>query len=140
MELYTQAMSACKVDGMVDLPRALDIATLLHRSGVEADKKFYAALMAVAGKAARLDLALETLERVTADGMVFSSTLANALMYAAQQDTGLMRRVYDFCAHHGVYPEISQYNRCACNTTRPASQNANTRRKENMGQWLGRWD
>ena len=31
--------------------------------------------------------------------------------YAAQNDLSVMRKVYDFCAQHGVYPEISQFNR-----------------------------
>ena len=33
------------------------------------------------------------------------------LSYASQQDLAVMRKVYDFCSQHGVYPEISQYNR-----------------------------
>ncbi|GAX74542.1 hypothetical protein CEUSTIGMA_g1991.t1 [Chlamydomonas eustigma] len=111
VELYTQAVSACKIEGSVDLPRALDIYNAMQRAKVEPDKKFYAALMAVAGKAGRLDLALETLENFASEGLLLTTTVDNALIYAAQRDLTLMRKVYDQSARHGVYPEISQYNR-----------------------------
>ena len=40
-----------------------------------------------------------------------SPIFPSSLSYASQQDLAVMRKVYDFCSQHGVYPEISQYNR-----------------------------
>lgn len=111
VEIYTAALSACKIEGSVDLPRALEIHSLLERSRVAPDKKFYAALVAVAGKASRMDLALEAVNDYVAEGMPLSTTLVNALIYAAQNDLALMRRIYDYSITQEVYPEISQYNR-----------------------------
>ncbi len=86
--------------------------SLLQRANVDPDKKFYAALMGVCGKAKRLDLALEMLENIAGEGILVSATIDNALIYAAQEDLPTMRRIYDLCAQNGIYPELSQYNRC----------------------------
>ena len=48
-----------------------------------------------------------TLSQITLSHPLFSPSLR----YAAQKDLAVMRKVYDFCALHGVYPEISQFNR-----------------------------
>lgn len=62
-------------------------------------------------QADRLDLALETLEDIAADKMAMSGTIENALLYASQSDLAVMRKIYDYCAQNGVYPQVSQYNR-----------------------------
>ena len=80
MELYTQAVSACKIDGCVDLVKAFDVYAMMQRALVDPDKKFYAALMAVAGKAGRLDVAMEALEDFAAEGIPITTTVLNALM------------------------------------------------------------
>ena len=58
-----------------------------------------------------MDVAFEAVQDYVAEGLPLSTTLANALLYAAQGDVGVMRRIYDYCIAQGVYPEISQYNR-----------------------------
>jgi len=110
-QIYTSALNACKLMGAPGLALALDIHSKMQNAGVMPDKKFYAALIAVAGKAQRMDLALEILQDAAESGVLLTSTLANALMYAAQGDLKLMRRIYDSCALHGVYPQLSQFNR-----------------------------
>ena len=73
-------MSACKIDGCVNLPLTYEINALMARAGVDPDKKFYAALMGVAGKAGRLDAAMEALEDFVSEGIPITTTLVNALM------------------------------------------------------------
>ena len=73
-------MSACKIAGGVNLAMAYEINALMARSGVDPDKKFYAALMGVAGKAGRLDVAMEALEDFVSEGIPITTTLVNALM------------------------------------------------------------
>lgn len=80
VEIYTQAVSACKIDGSVDLAKAFEIYATMQRSRVEPDKKFYAALMGVAGKAGRLDVAMEALEEFASEGIPITTTVINALM------------------------------------------------------------
>jgi hypothetical protein len=53
-----------------------------------------------------VDLALEMLEDAASEGLTLTTTLANALMYATQADLRLMRKVYDLCASHKVYPQV----------------------------------
>lgn len=111
VEIYTAAISACKIEGSVNLPKALEIhaqldvstpppppypflslplsftrhfSSSLQRANVQPDKKFYAALVAVAGKSGRMDVALEAVQDYVAEGMPLSTTLVNALLYAAQ--------------------------------------------------------
>ena len=81
MELYTIDISACKIDGSVDLAKAFDIHAMLQRAGEEPDKKLYGALMAVAGKAGRLDVAMEALEDFASEGIPITTTVVNALMW-----------------------------------------------------------
>ena len=52
----------------------------MQRARVEPDKKLYAALMGVAGKAGRLDVAIEALEDFSAEGIPITTTVVNALM------------------------------------------------------------
>lgn len=93
------------VDGAVDMKRALEIYNMMQRKGVSPDKKFYSALIGVAGKADRLDLGLELLTDMTAEGIKPSSTTCSALLYACLNNINapvsrleLGRRVYDLCA------------------------------------------
>ncbi|KXZ51095.1 hypothetical protein GPECTOR_14g78 [Gonium pectorale] len=113
VKLYTQALSAC----MLPLPgaweRALEIYAALQRASVRPDKKFFACLMAVAGRCGRLDSAFELLSEMAAEGIRPSGTSVSALIHACMDrgNLGLARRVYDLCARQGVYPVVSQYNR-----------------------------
>ncbi|MEW5313850.1 MAG: hypothetical protein WDW38_005383 [Sanguina aurantia] len=99
VEIYTQAISACKIPGCVDWDRALSIFTLMQRNRVRPDKKFYAALMAVAGHAGHLHLAFGLMDEMMAEGI------------PPQHLHHLARKVYDLCRARDVYPGLSQYNR-----------------------------
>ncbi|MEW5300679.1 MAG: hypothetical protein WDW36_003593 [Sanguina aurantia] len=101
VEIYTQAISACKIPGCVDWDRALSIFTLMQvgATGCAPDKKFYAALMAVAGHAGHLHLAFGLMDEMMAEGI------------PPQHLHHLARKVYDLCRARDVYPGLSQYNR-----------------------------
>ncbi|GLC36947.1 hypothetical protein PLESTB_000175400 [Pleodorina starrii] len=115
VKIYTQALSAC----MLPLPhaweRAQDIYAALQRASpaVRPDKKFFACLMAVAGRCGRLDTSFELLTEMAAEGIRPSSTTVSAIIYACLErgNLALARRVYDLCARQGVYPVLSQFNR-----------------------------
>jgi len=51
VELYTQAVSACKLRGAVDLDTALRIYAHMQHNNIQPDKKFFSALIATAGAA-----------------------------------------------------------------------------------------
>jgi len=51
VELYTQAVSACKLRGYVNLDTALKIYAHMQHNNIQPDKKFFAALIATAGTA-----------------------------------------------------------------------------------------
>ena len=50
VELYTVAVSACKIEGAVNLDGAFEIYNLMQRNHVEPDEKFYACLVSVCGQ------------------------------------------------------------------------------------------
>lgn len=93
--------------------RSQDIYAALQRASVRPDKKFFACLMAVAGRCGRLDISFELLTEMAAEGIRPSSTTISAIIYACLERGNLMlaRRVYDLCARQGVYPVLSQLNR-----------------------------
>ncbi|GFH18793.1 uncharacterized protein HaLaN_15654, partial [Haematococcus lacustris] len=118
VELYTTAVSACQEEngsrqGLADLDRALEVYNCMQRQGVAPDKKFFAALIAVAGKADRLHQAFEILTDVAAERLWPGATICSALIHSClvNQQYALARQVYDLCAAKGVYPELSQFNR-----------------------------
>lgn len=77
------------------------------------DKKFYAALMAVAGHAGHLHLAFGLMDEMMAEGIPPSTSTMSALIGAClvQGNIELARKVYDLCRARDVYPGLSQYNR-----------------------------
>ncbi|EFJ49645.1 hypothetical protein VOLCADRAFT_104228 [Volvox carteri f. nagariensis] len=113
VKIYTQALSAC----MLPLPhaweRAQDIYPAMQRASVRADKKFFACLMAVAGRCGRLDTSFELLTEMAAEGIRPSATTISAIIYACLErgNLALARRVYDLGARQKVYPVLSQFNR-----------------------------
>ncbi|GLI62167.1 hypothetical protein VaNZ11_004747 [Volvox africanus] len=113
VKIYTQALSAC----MLPLPhaweRAQDVYAALQRASVRPDKKFFACLMAVAGRCGRLDTSFELLTEMAAEGIRPSSTTISAIIYACLErgNLALARRVYDLGVRQGVYPVLSQFNR-----------------------------
>ncbi|KAJ9522973.1 hypothetical protein QJQ45_023772, partial [Haematococcus lacustris] len=118
VELYTTAVSACQEEngsrqGLADLDRALEVYNCMQRQGVAPDKKFFAALIAVAGKADRLHQAFEILTDVAAERLWPGATICSALIHSClvNQQYALARQVFDLCAAKGVYPELSQFNR-----------------------------
>ncbi len=100
VELYTQAVSACKLRGAVDLDTALKIYAHMQLNQIQPDKKFFAALIATAGAAGRLDLAFEMLTDVQAEGVVPGSTVCSGLILACIKDRRfhLAQKVYNLCA------------------------------------------
>ncbi|GFR52105.1 hypothetical protein Agub_g14618 [Astrephomene gubernaculifera] len=113
VKIYTQALSACMLPIPHAWERALDIYSALQRCAVRPDKKFFACLMAVAGRCGRLDTAFEVLSEMAAEGIRPSGTSVSAIMHAClnRGNVGLARRVYDLCARQGVFPVQSQFNR-----------------------------
>lgn len=51
VELYTQAVSACKLRGYVNMDTALKIYAHMQHKNITPDKKFFAAMIATAGTA-----------------------------------------------------------------------------------------
>lgn len=113
VRLYTQAMSACMLRFPGAWERALEIYSALQRASVRPDKKFFACLIAVAGRCGRLDTAFELLTDMAAEGIRPSGTTVSAVVHACLTagNLALARRVYDLCARQGVYPVPSQFNR-----------------------------
>ncbi|KAG2495157.1 hypothetical protein HYH03_006765 [Edaphochlamys debaryana] len=113
VKLYTQALSACMLPQPNAWDRAREIYSALQRGSVKPDKKFFAALMAVAGRWGRPDTALELISDMAAEGIRPSSTTVSALIHACLDvgNVAAARRVYDLCTRQGVYPVPSQFNR-----------------------------
>eukprot|EP00798_Chlamydomonas_sp_ICE-L_P004335 gene4335-14448_t len=85
----------------------------MQRYDVEPDEEFYAALIAVAGKAGKLDLAFETLVDMSASGVQPNSTSMSALIQACLMHGDLQcgRRVYELALKQNIPPSTSVYNR-----------------------------
>lgn len=113
LQLYTQAISACMVPGAVDLPHAVQLYQQVSLKQFKPDKKLYACLMSLAGKAGQLDFAFQLLNDMHAEGLAPTSTICSGLVHACLQQGSLplARKVYDLCRQQRVFPGISQFNR-----------------------------
>ncbi len=82
VKLYTQAISACMVPGAYSWEGALKLYYAMQRAGVKPDKKFFACLVAVAGRTGQLEAVFELVQDMAGEGMAPSSSTASAMVYA----------------------------------------------------------
>lgn len=112
-ELYTLAINACmKAEGGVDVDGALEIYSFMQRNHVEPDDVLYGNLIAAAGKAGRMNLALDILNDMLASNLRPGKATCSALLHAClcQGNLAVAKRVYTTLKNRGVFPSSAQYN------------------------------
>lgn len=111
--LFTIATLCCASSEEANLDTALEIYNDVQRKGVDPDSKYFSALMEVAGRCGKLDVAFALQEEMEAHGIEACTDSCSALISACLWvgDVNRACEVYKYMTKKYVYPNMSEINR-----------------------------